>query len=734
MEYQEYSSNLEKYIHILRRRWVPASIVFVIIFSSSFIFVSMKKPIFVAEGKLRLRKINVASNTSDAATNLSKSDSRVEQKNISFKTEVEIIGSVPLVKQTINKLKLKDSKGKYLRAQDIINNRLDVNRIKGTDLILVSYQDVNPKIAANVVNTLMNLYLNNTSSLHREKVLENRQLIKKQLPQAENIVSKSELALRRFKEKNQVLSSREETVKLIDSLRDLQTKISEHKSQLAGIKAQSQTIQNSLGISAKEVIVLTSLTQSNSVNKILQNIQQVESKIAEKSTILKVDHPELLNLENKLINLEKTLGTRIKKVAGERKKAVRRSLNLGGLKQQLSLKLIDLEAQKQGLKSEIEALLTLENSYQQRLNNLPKLEQQQRQLERQLQNAQSNYSVLLKKLQDNKISENQNLGNAQIVAKAEFPERPISSGVLSYVSSGLLGTLFFVTTICILEVRDKSIRTVEQAKNLTGLTLLGIIPEFGKSSELFPDIGEVEPDNIHLVMNNHPNSPVSDYYRMLRANLKFISTVKELNIIVVTSSVPNEGKSTVAANLAMVMAQMESKVLLVDGDLHSPVQNRAWKIPDNQGLSNVVLGQFDLKTAVKQVKPNLDILTAGKEYIDNLHIFDNDFSPPSPGLILDSKQMGNLVKDFTASYDFVIIDAPSLSIAADAGILGNLADGILFVVRPGVVDLANAYFAKEFLEHSGQNLIGQVVNGATLNPKRRRQHNFLRNYKFSAST
>ena len=476
----------------------------------------MKKPIFVAEGKLRLQKINTASNTSDVATDLGESDSSIEQKNISLKTEVEIISSVPLVKQTVNKLKLKDNTGKYLQAQDIINNRLTVNGIKGTDLILVSYQDNNPKITANFVNTLMNLYLNNNLSLHQNKVLENRQGIKKQLPQAENLVSSSELALRRFKEKNQVLSVREETVKLVDSRRELQRKISEQKSQLAGIKAQSQTIQNSLGISAEEVVLLTSLSQSNSVNQILQNIQQVESKIAEKSTILKVDHPELLNLENKLINLEKTLGTRIKKVAGERKKAVRRSLNLGGFKQQLSFKLIDLEAQKQGLKSEIEALSTLGNSYQQRLNNLPKLEQQQRQLERQLQNAQSNYSVLLKKLQDNKISENQNLGNAQIVAKAEFPERPISSGILNYTSSVLLGTLFFIATVWILEVRDKSIRTVEQAKDLTGLTLLGIIPEFGKSSEIFPDIGEVESGNIHLIMNNHPTSPISEYYRMLR--------------------------------------------------------------------------------------------------------------------------------------------------------------------------------------------------------------------------
>ena len=734
MEYREYSSSLEKYIQILKRRWIPASIIFGIVFSLSFLAASVKKPVYVAEGKLRLRRTNTASTLTGVTTEFGKLEPLVEQKSNPLKTEAEIISSVPLVKQARNRLELKDEKGKPLKPKKIIKNKLTVNEIKGTDLILVSYKDTNSKLATNFVNTLMDVYLKNNVLSNRREAVAARKFIEKQLPNAELVVSRAEAALRNFKETNKIVSVQEETTKLVEYLRELQRRISERQSQVAGIKAQSQTIRNSLGMSTEQAVVLTSLSQSDEVQDILQQIREVENQITDKSTVLRIEHPELVNLENRLINLERILEQRIKKVAGVRKKAISSNLQLGEFKQRLSSQLIDLEAQRQGLESELEALLTLEKSYKQRLNNLPKLEQQQRELERRLQAAQSTYSLLLQKLQETKIAENQNLGNARIIAKAEFPDSPISSIVLNYVSSGLIGMLFFVATAYILEIRDKSIRTVEQAKELTGLSLLGIIPEFGsKSSKFLPGTRESEPANTSLIINKNSTSPVSEYYRMLRANLKFISAVKDLKVIVVTSSVPKEGRSSVAANLAVVMAQMESKVLLVDGDLHHPVQHLAWDIPDNQGLSNVILGQFDLHTAAKQVKKNLDVLTAGKEYIDNLHIFGNDFSPPSPASMLDSKQMGNLVQDFAGSYDFVIIDSPSLSTAADAATLGQLADGILFVVRPGVVDLANAYFAKEFLQQSGQNVIGQVVNGATLNTKRLSYHNFPRNYDSPSS-
>jgi capsular exopolysaccharide synthesis family protein len=185
---------------------------------------------------------------------------------------------------------------------------------------------------------------------------------------------------------------------------------------------------------------------------------------------------------------------------------------------------------------------------------------------------------------------------------------------------------------------------------------------------------------------------------MLRANLNFMSADKELKVIVVTSSVPKEGKSTVAANLATAMAQMDRQVLLIDGDLHSPVQHKIWDLMNNQGLSNLIIKEEEITATIKKVMPNLDILTSG-------------IVPPSPASLLDSQRMATLMANFSDKYDYVIVDTPALNVAADAVTLGQMADGVLLVVRPGIVDSVNATFARELLAKSGQNVLGQVVNG-----------------------
>uniref|UniRef100_UPI0011787FEA CpsD/CapB family tyrosine-protein kinase n=1 Tax=Calothrix rhizosoleniae TaxID=888997 RepID=UPI0011787FEA len=190
----------------------------------------------------------------------------------------------------------------------------------------------------------------------------------------------------------------------------------------------------------------------------------------------------------------------------------------------------------------------------------------------------------------------------------------------------------------------------------------------------------------------------SEAYRMLRANLTCISSDKELKTIVVTSSVPQEGKSTVSANLALILAQMERKVLLVDGDLRRPVQHHIWELSNSEGLSHVIVGQANVRTTITKVSDHLDVLTAG-------------VVPPSPASLLDSKRMATLVNDFAIDYDFVIIDTPALTVAADAAILGQMADGLLLVVRPGVANSVDATLSREILQQSGQNVLGQVVNG-----------------------
>ena len=146
------------------------------------------------------------------------------------------------------------------------------------------------------------------------------------------------------------------------------------------------------------------------------------------------------------------------------------------------------------------------------------------------------------------------------------------------------------------------------------------------------------------------------------------------------------------------MTQVGHRVLLVDADMRSSMHHRIWKLPNQLGLSNLIVGQGEAKTAIEEVMPNLHILTAG-------------VMPRNPIALLGSQGMASLVEIFSANYDFVIIDTPALSVAADAPTVGNIADGILLVVRPGVVDTAIATNVKEFLEKSGQKILGQVING-----------------------
>jgi succinoglycan biosynthesis transport protein ExoP len=682
------------YWQVLKRRWFPAIEIFVAVFLISLVAFSLKKPSYLAEGKLLFQRTDTLSSLTGVGTEIGKLEPLVEQKTNPLNTEAEVIRSFDVVQRTIDKLHLKDSNGIPVRFQDFLKN-LTVNDIQKTDILKVSYKDTNPQKAAKVVNTLMAVYLEQNISSHRAAAGAARQFIEKQVPKAELTARRAEVELANFQETNKVVSLQDEATKELEIITNLQKRIDDTLSQIADVNTQSQATHHQLGMNSQTAVAVTSLSQSPGVQDILKEIQQLESQLAIKRTILQDNHPEIISLKKKLAALKGILNQRIKQVQGSTQPQQNANLQIGTLQQQLTTDVIKLESTRLGLVSQAATLSRLLAIHKQRFYSIPKLQQQQRQLERKVQAAQSTYSLLLQKLQESQIAENQNIGNASLVSKAQVPDRPISNNMLSVFSSGILATLATLAVIYLLEAKDKSIKTVDEAKELMGLTLLGVIPSFSKSQK--------------SLVGNQERSPMVEAFRMLRANLKFMSADKELKAIVVTSSVSKEGKSTVAANLALAMAQMERKVLLVDGDLHSPSQHHIWQLPNSLGLSNVIVGQVEFKTAITMVMDNLDVLTSG-------------VVPPSPASLLDSKRMASLMQTFASSYDFVIIDAPSLTVAADAATLGQMADGVLFVVRPGVVDSVNATVARELLEKSGQNVLGQVVNGVIPNNKR---HNYF---------
>lgn len=170
----------------------------------------------------------------------------------------------------------------------------------------------------------------------------------------------------------------------------------------------------------------------------------------------------------------------------------------------------------------------------------------------------------------------------------------------------------------------------------------------------------------------HNKSVVAEQYRTIRTNIEFSSVQTNLRSILVTSSVPGEGKSFSAANLAAVFAQQqEKKVLLVDADLRKPTINQTFQVDNVTGLTNVLVGNASLSETVQ------------KTPIDNLYVLTSGPTPPNPAELLSSKAMGDLISEIYEQFSLVIFDSPPLLAVADAQILANQTDGSVLVVLSG---------------------------------------------------
>jgi capsular exopolysaccharide synthesis family protein len=374
------------------------------------------------------------------------------------------------------------------------------------------------------------------------------------------------------------------------------------------------------------------------------------------------------------------------------------NIKTGEIQHELTSELIKLEASNFGLSQQVESLTEIEQDRPDKIDKVPELEQKLQQLSRELRSFESTYEVLWQQLQTVRIAQSQDPGNVRVISNAVVPTKPVSSRAVGYLASSSLALLAAAGVIYLLEISDKSIKTIEEAKQLYGYTWLGVIPGIDKIKPLSLPESNQDASIPRIVVRNFPSLPLSESYRMLQSNIKFLNSERSVKSIVITSSAPQEGKSTVAANLAASMAQVGNKVLLVDANLHQPMQHRIWNTGNDKGLSNVVAEQLDPKITIEEVMSNLDLLTSGT-------------ITPYPATLLDSQRMRMLMDYWSERYDFVIFDTPSLDLTADAPIMGRIADGVLLVVRPGSVERSQATYTKEILARSGLNILGIVFNG-----------------------
>ncbi len=215
-----------------------------------------------------------------------------------------------------------------------------------------------------------------------------------------------------------------------------------------------------------------------------------------------------------------------------------------------------------------------------------------------------------------------------------------------------------------------------------------------------------------IIINEDPKSPISEAFRTLRTNLQFSIAATELKTLMVTSSEPSEGKSTVITNLATSMAESGKRVLLIDCDLRKPNIHRILGMPNDVGMTNLLIRQRKIDEVIAEIRGlGFDVISSGP-------------IPPNPSELLSTKHFGDLLKILCQQYDIVLIDTPPVLAVTDAQIISNFVDGALLVVSYGKVQRDHVKQAKQLLDTVKANIIGVVFNGKPI-----KDHTYYYEYK-----
>jgi capsular exopolysaccharide synthesis family protein len=204
-----------------------------------------------------------------------------------------------------------------------------------------------------------------------------------------------------------------------------------------------------------------------------------------------------------------------------------------------------------------------------------------------------------------------------------------------------------------------------------------------------------KPDLITII---NPNSAIAEAFRTLRTNIQFSSIDKTTQVVCVTSAGPGEGKSTVAANLAVVMAETGKKTLLIDCDLRKPTLHKTFSLSNSVGLSDLLAGKIVFEKAVQE------------SGVDNLMVLTSGTKPPNPSELLASSKIKKFITALRTMFDFIIIDTPPVLLVTDPQLLAGYTDGYLLVLASAEVDKDAAVKAKDLLEKVNAKILGAVLN------------------------
>ncbi len=610
---------------------------------------------------------------------------------------------------------------------------------RDVDAVRIVATSTSPGEAALIANHFAEEYLHRTRETSRAGYTASREFLEQQIGTQGQALEGEEAAMGAFMRREGAVNLDQETQQVVGQLSSLEAERDQAAIELQMARATATALRRELdGIEPRLSQRIASgndreLTAAN------RRLAQLEGRLE----IIYGANPALRDLDeipatvaNPATRAEVTaLRERIEAAQGEvrtlSQKLLQETFDAGGINpgnegslerlNELRRQLVDATIQANALDAKRAVLTQRMGTYESRLSRVPTQAIELAQRQRARQSTEKLFLGLEEKLQEARVAEQSTLGYAEQVRPALRPSTPFAPNRKRTILLGFLGALGLGLAAAVMRVRLDHRIYIPHDLRETGTPLLGVVPDmnavvkrdFGGQETLTVE-GQQYDTRLTSLLN--PQAAASEAFRSVRTSLHFSRPDAALQTIVVTSAMPGEGKSTIASNLAIVLAQTGKRVLLLDADLRKPSLHRKFGRVREVGLSSLLFDHATLDDP------------AFATTIDDLTLVPAGPGVPNPAELLGSRAMVALIEQARSRFDYVVIDTPPVLMASDALLLSPHADGVVVVVRAAQSkDFELAQMLDQMLA-TGAPLVGAVLNG--YDPRHRLGYGYQYNYMY----
>jgi capsular exopolysaccharide synthesis family protein len=566
----------------------------------------------------------------------------------------------------------------------ILRANLQVMVIPNTDLVEIHYRDPDPVEASRVADAVVNQYLEVDLRSRYEGTLRISNWLSGQLGELKTESANAQRNVAQYQRANNLIGIDTEGGNLVnDSLRIVNEQLIQAEADRIVKEARYRLAQT------RNPELLVSVATTTTLSTLRSQQAELMVQAAELRSKYGVDYPRVREVQKQLAAVQADIDLEITNLLKRFEEEYNAAVNTEALLQ------ARLDQAKQ------EAFRVSDSSADYEI------------LKREAESTAALYDTLQLKLKEASVTAGLNSNNVNVVDKAGVPALPVApSKRTNYGLGTLIGLFLGISSAIFLETLDDTVRTSEDAEAISGLPSLAVVPRFSTATkESKSRYGkEAAPESVadakfgpDLVSYLAPQTISAEAFRTLRSSILLSSVGDHARLILITSSFASEGKSTIAANLAVSFARRDARVLLVDTDLRRGTLHLKFRIPNREGLSTLLVGQSGVSSYQTPIAdlPNLSVLARGA-------------IAPNPGEILASREMEALIEQWKLEYDHVILDSAPVLPVADALSLAPLADSTIIVVRAGSTRRKALIRVRSLLRRVHARVIGIVVNDVDL--------------------